>query len=162
MSELQTKLGGGLNKIQDSLQKSKAKLQTAQEVNQYKRTINENVDKRTTVMIQLGEFVYKKFRAGELQDEQLKDIAKKVIEYDINIYKAEKIIAQLSAKEENHVCSGCGEEVLPEDKFCGSCGHLIENSQQKEVYGLVVCRICEQEVQKDTTYCQCCGNQLGE
>ncbi|MDZ5472038.1 zinc ribbon domain-containing protein [Bacillus sp. 31A1R] len=161
MSDLQTKLGGGINKIQDSLQQGKQKLQIAQEISQYNKLISETAEKRAEVIFKLGETIYRKIRSGEIQDSDLHNIGKEVVEYDQTIYKAQVMLAQLKMKtEHNSSCSGCGTSLTSDDKFCGSCGQKVERVEVTEVAEMAACPTCEEQVPVNGAFCSCCGNRL--
>jgi hypothetical protein len=68
--DLQTKLSGGVTKIQQSIEQGKQKLQIAQEINKC-RNMEETAGKRTEELIKLGEAVYRKIRLGEIEDPYL-------------------------------------------------------------------------------------------
>jgi hypothetical protein len=161
MSDLQSKLGGGLNKIQDSLQQGKQKLHTAQEVSQYKKVISENTEKRAEIILKLGEVVYKKIRSGEIQDSELRSISQDVISLDQLIYRTEVMLGKLNEKSlNNQSCPSCGNALTAGDKFCGSCGYKVEEIQAAETEETAACPTCEEQVSVNAAFCGCCGNRL--
>jgi len=161
MSDLQSKLGGGLNKIQGSLQQGKLKIQTAQELNQYNKMIAEGLDERTEIILKIGEEVYKKLRSGDLQDESLGELAKDIVFLDQKIFQARKMVerANESSKEEN-TCSNCQSKLAPGDKFCGSCGYMVQETEKQEDIELIACSHCQELVPGNAAFCSCCGNRL--
>jgi hypothetical protein len=161
MSDLQSKLGGGLNRIQDSLQQGKQKLHTVQEMNQYKRVIQESSEKRAEIIIKLGEVVYKKIRSGEIEDADFKTIIQDVIKLDQLVYRAEVELEKLQEKSINNFsCPSCNTPILPGDKFCGACGSKVEEAKGEENVEKAPCPACEEQVPVHATFCGCCGNHL--
>ena len=65
MNELYEKIGSGINKIQGTIQSS-------QTLSQYKKVIQDTTVKRTEILVQLGEEVYKKLRNKEIESDDLK------------------------------------------------------------------------------------------
>lgn len=160
MNDLQSKLGGGLNKIQDSLQQGKQKLQTVQEISQQKKIIQDASSKRALLLIQAGEEVYRKVRNGDIQNEELKERFNLLIELDQRIYGAQQMITSLNqANSDSMSCTGCGSAVTANDKFCGSCGTqvVIPNSEELDTK---VCHTCDQSVPANTQFCNCCGTKF--
>jgi len=160
MSDLQTKLGGSLNKIQDSLQQGKQKLQTVQEMSQFKKEIQDFSETRGSLILKLGEDAYQKIRTGELQDQKLHEYVNEITKLDKQIYHAQKELENLIQKGTARACSNCGGTIDSNDKFCGFCGQKQEipttlNSQIE----LTVCPTCEEQIPVDVHFCQCCGSR---
>lgn len=161
MSDLQTKIGGGLNILQDSLQQGKQKLQTVQEISQLKKLIQENDEKRANLIFQLGEDTYRKIRSGELQDPQLRKYFLEIAEIDRNIFQGQASLEQIKQKADTRECSNCGASIGADDKFCGVCGQqqaeplLLKDSSQ-----LATCPTCEQSIPLQAKFCPCCGSRL--
>lgn len=161
MTDLQTKLGGGLNRIQNSLQQGKQKLKAAQEISQYKREIQEISESRGSLILKLGEDVYRKIRTGELQDSQLHEYFLKIAELDRKIYRAQKSLELISLNSETKTCPHCGATIERGDKFCGSCGRqqeeMLELNKQVE---RTACPNCEEQIPVNISFCPCCGSHL--
>lgn len=161
MSELQTKLGGGLNMLQGSLQQGKQKLQIAQEISQQKKLINENAEKKAELLLKMGEMVYKKIRTGEIADGQLDTVAKEIIQFDQRIYQSQQTLAQLNmSSQQRQSCTSCGGPITTDDKFCGACGQKVEHAQATTRIETEACPVCEADVPVNTAFCVCCGNQM--
>lgn len=161
MSDLQSKLGGGLNKLQDSLNQGKQKLQVVQEISQYNKIISEGLENRAKIIFELGEEAYRKLRNRELNDAVLLELAGGIISIDQKVYQARKMVAQLNAtSQQTNQCSGCGTALTPGDKFCGTCGQKAEQYQEQETVEMTTCPSCEEEVPAHTTFCSCCGIRL--
>ncbi len=61
------------------------------------------------------------------------------------------------------VCSSCGNELSPQDKFCSNCGSKVafgEKSEGAAVSGTVSCRLCGSENPAESKYCAVCGAVL--
>ncbi|MEH7083023.1 zinc ribbon domain-containing protein [Neobacillus drentensis] len=161
MSDLQTKLGGGLNLLQDSLQQGKQKLQTVQEVSQFKKLIQEHAEKRAELLLHLGEVAYQKIRTGKLESPELGQFFLKIAELDQRIFQAQKALEQLNKKEHAWGCSNCGSQITANDKFCGSCGQRQEQlASGIESMETIVCSTCEEQVPSQASFCACCGSRL--
>lgn len=157
MSELQTKVGGSLNKIQESLQQGKQKLQTVQEISLIEQEIASLRQSRQELILNLGVAYHKKLRLNEIQDLEFRSIIEKVEELDTNLYRHAKTLEEMKATSQNvYLCSGCEEEVKPFDKFCGSCGTpvIIEEPVIEES---VTCLTCEEMISVNAKFCPCCG-----
>lgn len=160
MSDLQSKLGGGLNMIQGSLQQGKQKIQHAQEINQYNKIITEGLEKRTEIILKIGEEVYKRLRSGDLQDESLGELAQEIIFLDQKVFQARKMVEKINeSSKQDHTCPNCQGKLAPEDKFCGSCGYKVQETQKYEEIELVACSHCQEKV-PGNAFCSCCGNRL--
>ena len=109
MSDIYEKIGSGINKIQGNLQSS-------QSISQYKKVIQEASLKRTEILIQLGEEVYKKFRVREIESEELKTQVSSLIELDQKIYQSQLAIAELYAQSKEHSCPQCGAPITEGDR----------------------------------------------
>lgn len=153
MSEIYEKIGSGINKIQGSLQSSQA-------VSMHKKAIQEAGLKRSEILIQLGEELYKKYRNGEFESSELGKKVEALKEFDRKIYEAKQAIAKLQAESTDHHCPNCGVKVTVDDKFCGSCGTKLELYTQEEVTETKVCSSCEEEIPFDAAFCSCCGTKL--
>lgn len=161
MSDLQSTLGSGLNKIQDSLQHGKQKIQTAQEVSQYKKVLYEAGTERGELLLKLGETVYQMVRNGSLQHDEFRKYQQPITELDQKMFQAQQAIALLNAKNaEQHVCSGCGTVVTDLDKFCGSCGARVELPEEKPAQEMKACLSCEEMIPEEAQFCTCCGIHL--
>ncbi|MEH7107505.1 zinc ribbon domain-containing protein [Bacillus sp. JJ1764] len=161
MSDLQSKLGGGLNILQDSLQQGKQKLQTAQEISQYKKVLNDLSEARANLLLKLGEDTYRKIRSGELQDQTLGEYSQGIAEVDRKIFTSQKTLEQLNQASKEGTCSNCGNSITPDDKFCGSCGQKQETySELTNQVNMVTCPTCEEQIPADANFCACCGSRL--
>ncbi|MBM7703991.1 zinc ribbon domain-containing protein [Metabacillus iocasae] len=156
MNDLQTKLGGGLNKIQDSLQQGKQKIQVAQEVSQYKKIIQDAGMQRAEILLQIGENVYQKVRSGELQHAELLQDVQAISTLDRKIYQAQQSISQLTQASALGALCSCGAAITPADKFCGSCGSQVE-LQQTSIEETKSCSTCEEQIAVTANFCTCCG-----
>ncbi|WP_100401601.1 zinc ribbon domain-containing protein [Bacillus sp. FJAT-42315] len=160
MSDLQTKLGGGLNKIQDGLQFGKQKIQIVQEVSQLKKLIQESNLERNELLIQLGEEVYKKIRMKELSNENWSTKVAALSIVDLKIYQAQQAITEINkASVQQNACPNCQNPITSEDKFCGSCGTKVEQEKPVDNIETVDCTICEEQIPISSKFCPCCGTQ---
>ena len=158
MSEFQTKIGGGLNKIQDSLQQGKHKLQVAQETSQFRKKVQVHAQTRAKLMIELGETAYRKIRSNELEDGELLKSAEDIAKHDKEMFKAQKMISVLTSQTQDSENCICGSPISSDMKFCGSCGQKVEivaTSMEEEKF----CGFCQEGIPMSARYCTCCGVQ---
>ncbi|MEI4768821.1 zinc ribbon domain-containing protein [Psychrobacillus sp. FJAT-51614] len=162
MNEIQNKIGGGLNKIQDSLQQGKQKIQVAQEVSQIQQNINSLRQKRQVLILQIGNITHKKLRLNLISDEDLKDIALNIEQIDKEIYIQASNMKRLNETVQNtYECVSCNSAINPNDKFCGSCGTPVV-IPPKEEESFKLCSTCEENIPSSAAYCPCCGNATNE
>jgi NADH pyrophosphatase NudC (nudix superfamily) len=157
---LQTKLSGGVMKIQQSIEQGKQKLQIAQEINKCRNIIEETAGKRAEELIKLGEAVYRKIRLGEIQDPHLLSLSEVLVELDKVLYQTkEKMEKLLENQEKGNVCMHCKHPLSPGGRFCGACGQPV--AQEEENSGqYTACPRCEQNVPYPADFCTCCGIKL--
>lgn len=158
MNEFQNKVGGSLNKIQDSLQQGKQKLQTVQEISQIEQSLSALRQKRQELIVLMGNKVHKKLRLNEITDTDFQEISTNIEAIDKNIYQQARAVDQLKTSSQNiYICTSCNSEVNPSDKFCGSCGTpvVIMETVEEE---LKSCQECEEEIPHSALFCPCCGN----
>lgn len=161
MSNLQTKLGGSINKIQDSLQQGKQKFQTVQEMSQYKKEIQDISAARSSLILKLGEEAYQKIRTGELSDSKLHGYVVEIANLDSQIYQAQKALEELNQKSATKTCTNCGATIDHDDKFCGYCGQKQETATDMNRQAeLVICPTCEEQIPANGSFCPCCGSRL--
>lgn len=59
------------------------------------------------------------------------------------------------------VCSACGKQLVPTDKFCPQCGTRVEREAGAEATSATVtCIACGQRNSRDNVYCESCGAKL--
>ena len=61
------------------------------------------------------------------------------------------------------VCSSCGHELSPQDKFCSNCGASVaidESSEESRASTTVHCRLCGSENPAGSRHCSACGAVL--
>ncbi|WLR61368.1 zinc ribbon domain-containing protein [Guptibacillus hwajinpoensis] len=161
MSDLQTKIGGGLSKLQDGLQHGKNKLQTAQEVSQLKKNASDAATNRSKIISQLGELTYRLIRKGEIQQPELNEQAERLLQYDLELYQANRALeSQLQKEPGGDVCE-CGAAVNEEDTFCGSCGNRVQLTEAPIPVPTVQCTTCKEEIPETASFCGCCGSKNG-
>jgi hypothetical protein len=158
MSDLQAKLGGGLNKLQDGIQQSKNKLQTAQEISQYKKAIQEKRLTRSNLILKLGEELYEKMRKGLIEESMFNQPAEEILRIDMEIYSAQNRLSELNDKNlsQGSTCE-CGAAVGEADKFCGGCGKSVI-AAVKQTEPTKECQVCETPNPVSSKFCGCCGS----
>lgn len=59
------------------------------------------------------------------------------------------------------VCSDCGKQLVPTDRFCPQCGARVEREDAVEATSsTVTCIACGQRNSRNNTYCESCGAKL--
>lgn len=160
MSDLQTKIGGGISKLQDGLQQGKNKLQTAQEVSQLRKAASDAATNRAKIIRQLGEIAYRLVRKGDVQHSELNEQAERIIQYDLELYQANKELELQLRRESNGQTCECGATVSEEDTFCGSCGNKVQVPEPTPV-STVPCTSCQENIPEGAQFCGCCGTKNG-
>ena len=160
LSTIQTKIGGGLNKIQDTLQQGKQKMQTVQEASQIRQAIDQLRQKRLESIVDLGNEIHKKVRLGSFHDEEFVGISSQIERVDKEIFALAKNLEQLQREESqsNH-CSNCKNPIQSSDKFCGSCGNAV-NIETKVEEETKVCLQCDEDIPETAAFCPCCGTVI--
>ncbi|MCI0767784.1 zinc ribbon domain-containing protein [Bacillus sp. TL12] len=161
MSDLQTKLGSGMNKLQEGIEQGKMKLQVAQEIAQLKKEIQVQLHKKTEVLLELGQQVYVQMRDTGVKEGALKQLVAPIQEFDILIYQARKRIVELQKQQGEKATCECGGSLSISDKFCGSCGKpnpmlAVESSVEK-----VACISCNEHIATESIFCPVCGIKQG-
>ncbi|MEI4620728.1 zinc ribbon domain-containing protein [Bacillus pfraonensis] len=161
MSDLQTKLGSGMNKLQEGIEQGKMKLQVAQEIAQLKKEIQVQLQKKTEVLLDLGQKVYVQLRDSGVNEAELKQLVTPIQVFDVAIYQARKRIVELQKQQGEKATCECGGSLSINDKFCGSCGKpnpmlAVESSEEK-----VACVACNEHIAKNAIYCPVCGMKQG-
>ena len=156
---IQTKIGGGLNKLQDTIQTGKQKMQVVQETSQVKTEMEQMRQERMKLIIQLGNDIHLKIRKGLEKDENLLQLSGLVERLDKEIYAKAKQLEQLKAQQASDTasCSGCKNPIHPTDKFCGHCGEAVAQQQTSEDLVLRTCKNCETNITESAAFCPCCG-----
>ncbi|RFU61117.1 zinc ribbon domain-containing protein [Peribacillus glennii] len=162
MSDLQTKLGGGLNILQDSLQQGKQKLQTAQEISQLKRKLQDASEQRSAQLLKLAEETYKMVRQGSIQEEAIVQQAQPILSLDVQIYQINQALEEINQQNANgQSCSSCGSSVTDQDKFCGSCGSPVLRQAAAAIEYDGKCGTCHAGMPVNAEFCGCCGVKVG-
>ncbi|WP_410984257.1 zinc ribbon domain-containing protein [Bacillus cereus] len=161
MSDLQTKLGSGMNKLQEGIEQGKMKLQVAQEIAQLKKEIQVQLQKKTEALLDLGQKVYVQLRDSGVNEAELKQLVTPIQAFDVAIYQARKRIVELQKQQGEKATCECGGSLSISDKFCGSCGKpnpilAVESSEEK-----VACVSCNEHIAKSSIYCPVCGMKQG-
>jgi hypothetical protein len=161
MSDLQTKFGDGITKIQGSLQQGKQKLQTVQEISQLKKTGAEASAKRLELIVALGEGAYELIRRGELNNSGLTEDAQKIKELDATIYQVNKTVSEMNRKNEDNRTCECGAPLNANAKFCGGCGkkNEVQEASALDTYTLQ-CLSCGEMNPSGSAFCGCCGSKI--
>lgn len=163
LSDLQTKLGSGMNKLQEGIEQGKMKLQVAQEIAQLKKEMQVQMQKKAEVLLEIGQRVYVQLRGNGVDEASLKEMIAPVQEFDVAIYQARKRIVELQKQQGEKATCECGGPLSINDKFCGSCGKpnpmlAIENEGET-----TNCISCNEHIDQNSTYCPVCGiKQSGE
>ena len=161
LSDLQTKLGSGMNKLQEGIEQGKMKLQVAQEKEKKKKEVQVQLHKKTEVLLELGQQVYVQMRDTGVKEESLQQLVAPIREFDVLIYQARKRIVELQKQQGEKATCECGGSLSIGDKFCGTCGKQnpmlsVESNVEK-----VTCVSCNEHIATNSIYCPVCGIKQG-
>ncbi|ABR46474.1 conserved hypothetical protein [Alkaliphilus metalliredigens QYMF] len=160
MSNLQSKLGDGFSKLQGGLEQGKTRLQTVQEINKLKKMVEDTTEKKSKLLLDLGQLTHLWIREGKLQDSSFTEISNALTEVDQVIFTTFKKINELSANQEEENLCECGALITPNDKFCGECGLKLEEEATKEDIEMIHCSVCQEVIISSCNFCGCCGSKL--
>lgn len=150
-----------MNKLQEGIEQGKMKLQVAQEIAQLKKEIQGQLQKKTEVLLELGQTVYVQLRNNGVKEAELKQVVAPIQAFDVAIYQAQKRIVELQKQQGEKTTCECGGSLSINDKFCGTCGKqnpmlAVESSVEK-----VACVSCNEHIAKDSIFCPVCGIKQG-
>lgn len=157
LSDLQTKLGSGMNKLQEGIEQGKMKLQIAQEIAQLKKEANNQLQQKAEILLELGKRTYVQLRNGNVREEELQQLILPVQNIDVSVYKAYQKIADLQKEQGVKGTCICGNTLTSADKFCGQCGQKNTMLIEKQEVETVLCSSCEVSIAKESTFCPACG-----
>lgn len=159
MDNLGSKIQKGLSNVQKGIEDGKTKFQTSQEIVNLKDEVKEFEEKRTSLVLDLGELTYGEIRTGLINKELVESISNDIFGIDKNIFNLLKTIDEKSAKENADICQ-CGAPLSSEDKFCKSCGKKVEILQVDLDIDTLACHRCGTENIVTNSYCNCCGVKI--
>lgn len=154
MNNVQDKIGMGLSKIQDGLDKGKNKIDSMKEISRLNKIIEDVYEKKTDVLLEMGIMAYQKIREESLQDEDIKEKCKSIVGFDYIIYENKMNIEKIISENEGFLCE-CGNRLNFEDKFCGGCGIKVEVPVDSNDY--ISCNNCDIDIESNSNFCPCCG-----
>lgn len=157
MSDLQTKLGSGMNKLQEGIEQGKVKLQVAQEIAQLKKEVNGQLQRKSAILLELGQRTYVYLRNGTVEETELKTLIAPVQQIDVAIYKARQKMSDLQKQQSAKGVCNCGGMLTKHDKFCGQCGEPNAMVMNQEVEETTVCLSCEEHIAQVVVFCPVCG-----
>lgn len=140
----------------ESFIKGKEKLQTSMDISALRSEILERQKNRSRLMLQIGEIAYSKIRRDEIASESFEEYLDKIKEIDRAIFNYFKILDEKTRKDEGMVCE-CGEELMPDSKFCGSCGKEIVEEARQEDFDCITCNSCGESIIASSKFCSSCG-----
>jgi NADH pyrophosphatase NudC (nudix superfamily) len=159
MSDVQAKLGEGLNKLKDGIEQGKQKLQQVQETSELKRKVKEYSQKKAKIYLDLGGTVYQMIRNNQISNDHLVNISKAIVDLDKAIYQSVRKINELSESDQKLLKCECGAFTQATDKFCGACGKKNQQQEPVNEQSLVACKVCKIEILRSPGYCPCCGSK---
>ncbi|MFD3450177.1 hypothetical protein ACFDTO_36990 [Microbacteriaceae bacterium 4G12] len=151
-----------MSKLQEGIEQGKMKLQVVQEIAQLKKEIQEQLNRKTEILLELGQQVYMQFRGAGIQEEQLQHVADPIKQLDITIYQARRRVAELQKQQGDKGTCECGGTLSITDKFCGSCGRPNSMIIVERHVETVACMSCNEQIANDACYCPVCGIKRGE
>lgn len=162
LSDLQTKLGSGMNKLQEGIEQGKMKLQVVQEIAQLKKEVQDQLHKKTEILLELGQQTYVQLRGSGVKEEQLQQLVAPIQHFDIAVYQARKRIAELQKQQGEKGTCECGSSLSLTDKFCGTCGKPNSMMIVEKHIETVACASCNEQIAKSAIFCPVCGIKRGE
>lgn len=161
MDNLGSKFQKGFSNVQKGIEDGKNKIQTSQEVLALKEEVRVFEEKRSSIIIDLGELTYKRIRENQIKEEALNNIALEILGLDKEIFSLLQIIEEKSKKEKDLQCE-CGSELTASDRFCKECGKKVELAVKKQSLHMVICERCQTENTAENNYCNCCGLKINQ
>jgi hypothetical protein len=155
-------LGEGLSKFQGGIEQGKLKLQTVQEINKIKKEMHDVSVKKSKILLEVGQKVYKKIRNQELHDQELIELTSKLTELDHALYGGSRKILELKSHPDQNVtiCTSCETPNELDAKFCGGCGAKVEKAIEPAAGAGDACASCSEPLTADAHYCHCCGTKV--
>ncbi len=157
MSNIQNKIGVGIFKFQESIEKNKNKVDALKEIGQLSNSVEELLEKKLEMIIKLGIATHNKIRNGDLKDNDLNEICQYIVGFDYMIYENKKSIEEIRFQNEGITCE-CGNRLSENIKFCNQCGMKVE--KLKNNINLIQCSNCEMNIDNTAKFCPCCGINL--
>ncbi|MEK4439095.1 zinc ribbon domain-containing protein [Paenibacillus sp. FSL K6-2862] len=160
-NNFQNIIGEGLSKLQGGIEQGKQKLQTAQEINELNKHANDLNQKKSKILLDLGQLAYYKIRTGQISDIEMTELTKDVLQLDQQIYGSLRQLSQLNnSKQQGTTCEKCGNLTDGIDKYCGSCGSKVEVQQVIVNQGDLECLSCGELAPLNANHCPCCGMRM--
>ncbi len=157
MSNIQDKIGRGLFKIQESIDKGKSKVDVMKETALINKSIEELCEKKLYMLIKLGMTAHKKISEGSLCDEDMKATYKSIVGFDYMICENRKKIEEIIKENQGFECD-CGNILNENIKFCNKCGKKVEKKKEDENHKN--CINCDMNIPEESIFCPCCGIKL--
>ncbi len=157
MSNIQNKIGMGMFKIQEGIDKGKNKVDALRDIAVLNKTIEEISAKKLEKIIEIGLITNQKIRQGTIYDEELLELSNIVSGFDYNLYKNRMEIEEINIKNKGNTCE-CGNEIGKNVKFCNRCGKKVINVEEERIY--ITCNNCEVDIANLANYCPCCGIKI--
>ncbi len=145
------------------------KANDALKINRINAKINGEYQKISGLKMQLGEYIWTRFEAGDSFDENVLDICSQIKECEDNtrtfeeeILKIKNVAYGLSDTLVN-ICSACGNPVGSNLNFCPKCGTRLTtvpiapvSSEPQNQF----CPNCGKELTEDQRFCGACGTKV--
>lgn len=145
------------------------KANDALKINRINAKINGEYQKISGLKMQLGEYIWTRFEAGDSFDENVLDICSQIKECEDNtrtfeeeILKIKNVAYGLSDTLVN-ICSACGNPVGSNLNFCPKCGTRLTtvpiapvSSEPQNQF----CPNCGKELTEDQKFCGACGTKV--
>jgi hypothetical protein len=160
MADIQTKLGDGLSMLKGGIEQGKQKLQQVQEISELRKKVKEANQKKTKILLDMGQQVSLLIREGTLRHEGLARLTESLVQLDPIIYRSNLKIQEISEKSNGSISCECGAPIQPDDKFCGACGKKTAVPKVETTTELISCPSCQEQFPVTSKYCSCCGTRL--
>ena len=150
------------DKANDAFKSATDKANDALEINRINSKINGENQRISKLKMQLGEYIWTRFEAGDSFDENASELCNQIVASKENIAGFEEDIQRI--KESNVApnapitCPSCGNTVDRSLKFCPTCGTQISGTEAAKK----VCPNCGKELSDNSKFCGACGAKIEE
>lgn len=162
MSDIQSKLGDGLSMLKGGIEQGKQKLQQVQEISELRKKAKEATQKKTKILLDMGQQVSLLIREGQLRHAGLERLSESLVQLEPIIYRSNLKIQEISEKSNGHISCECGTPIQANDKFCGNCGKKTVILEAVPTIERVACPSCQEQFPITSIYCSCCGTRLSK
>lgn len=123
--------------------------------------IQQQMQERSKLMLQLGEIAFAEIRKGSLELQGHEAFTSEILEKDKAAFSLKNELSTLQKVFTQRECE-CGNAVSLQDTFCGSCGTAIQKTSIPPAQNVSTCFQCHTKIPEEAVYCPCCGTNRTE